>query len=86
MSRRARIAIIGASVALALTLGSPYSCGVSEYDPPIDYAGGSCFNLLGMEFRGGFVPLLPVFVTIAIGIAAGWLVTYAISKLRSRGA
>jgi hypothetical protein len=39
-----------------------------------------------MEFRGGFVSLLPVFVTIAIGIAAGWLVTFAISKLRSRGA
>jgi hypothetical protein len=87
MSRRARIAIIASSVIVALILGFPYACG--EPDCPIDFAGycgPTCGNLLGMYFRGGFVPLLPVGVTIAIGVAVGWLVALAISKLRARGA
>jgi len=85
MSRRGRIAIIGASVGLALILGFPYTCG--EPDCPVDFAGycgTTCGNLLGMYFRGGFVPLPPVAVTIAIGVAVGWLVILASSKLRSR--
>jgi hypothetical protein len=87
MSRRGQIAIISASVLVAVILGFPYSCG--EPDCPVDlagYCGPTCGNLLGMYFRGGFVPLLPVFITIAIGLAVGWLVVLAISKLRSRAA
>jgi len=86
MSRGVRIAIIVASVLVALILGFPYTCG--EPDCPVDldgYCGPTCGNLLGMYFRGGFVPLLPVAVTIVIGLAVGWLVVFAISKLRSRG-
>jgi hypothetical protein len=85
VSRRGQIAIIGLSVGLALILGFPYTCG--EPDCPVDltgYCGPTCGNLLGMYFRGGFVPLLPVVVTIAIGVAVGWLVVLAISTLRSR--
>jgi hypothetical protein len=84
MRRRGRIAIIGGSVGLALILGFPYTCG--EPDCPVDFAGycgPTCGNHLGMYFRGRFVPLFPVVVTIAIGVAVGWLLVLAISKLRS---
>ena len=87
MTRRGRIAIAGASVGLTLILGLPYAC--AEPDCPEDlagYCGPTCGNLLGMYLRGDFVPLLPVVVTIAIGVAVGWLVVLVISKLRSRGA
>ena len=87
MSRRGRIAIIEASVGLALILGFPYACAEPECPEEFaGYCGPTCGNVLGMYSRGDFVPLLPVVVTIATGIAVGWLVALAISKLRARGA
>jgi hypothetical protein len=71
---------------VVLVFGFPYSCGSPQCEPGADHCGESCGNLLGMYFRGGFVPLLPVIITIVIGLAVGWLVGLAISKLRSRGA
>lgn len=75
--------MVAASVFVALILGFPYSCGQSECIDP-GYCPPTCENVLGMSFRGGFAPLSPVVVTITIGLAVGWLVVLAISKLRSR--
>jgi hypothetical protein len=86
MSRGARVAVMSASVGPALILGYPYSCGESSCIDP-GYCPATCENVLGMTFRGGPPgPPLPILVTIAIGVAVGWLVVLAISKLRSRRA
>jgi hypothetical protein len=48
--------------------------------------GSGCDNLLGMSFEGGRFPLAPIVVTIAVGVAVGWLLGFEVSKLRSRSA
>jgi ribose/xylose/arabinose/galactoside ABC-type transport system permease subunit len=87
VSRTAWISILSVGAVAGLILGIPISCWQAEcVDPDGPFCSG-CTNLLGMSFPsgGGDYPW-PILFSVMLGVTVGWLVGFAISKLRAHGA
>ena len=85
VSRGAWIAILSVSAFVGLILGTPLACWTAECIDPDAICSG-CDNLLGMTLESGRSYVGPILISVLLGLAVGWLVGFAISKLRARSA
>jgi hypothetical protein len=83
VSRGAWIAILSVGALIGLILGSPYACWEADCGPIREFCSG-CDNLLGMTVPDGQSYVGLILVSVLLGGAVGWLVGFAISKLRAR--
>jgi hypothetical protein len=85
VSRTGRIALLWVGAVVGLILGFPIACWEAECIDPDAICSG-CDNLPGMTVESGRSYVGPVLISIVLGLAVGWLVGSAISRLRARGA
>lgn len=82
MSRTGRVALLWVGAVVGLILGFPLACWTAECVDPEAICSG-CDNLLGMTVESGRSYVGPILVSVLLSLAMGWLVGFAISKLRA---